>query len=113
MSDLTVRDALESMVRQFAYWSDSAGGYWTGGLSALEEAFEVLGWSDPQPAPEVRCDEPGCMKQSSCGWRAPFPVRYRRTCGDHMDEHHRPMSAAENAQWDIDNATAQRAARNE
>ena len=83
------RDALESMVRQFAHWSDTAGGYWTGGLSALEEAFDVLGWSDPMPAPEARCDEPGCMRQISCG--TPTPVGtygaastgYRRTCGEH------------------------------
>jgi hypothetical protein len=70
------------MCRQFAYWSDRDGGYWTGGLSALEEAFEVLGWDDPMPAPQARCDEPGCMEQSSCG--TPTMTGYRRTCGPHM-----------------------------
>lgn len=83
------REALEGMVTQFAYWSESAGGYHTGGLSALEDAFDVLGWDDPHPAPEARCDEPGCMAQATCGW----PTRpggtgpnggYRRTCGPHM-----------------------------
>ena len=83
-----VRDALEDMTRQFAHWSDGAGGLWTGGLSSLEEAFDVLGWSDPMPMPDMRCDEPGCMKQGTCGW----PTRpggtgpnggYRRTCYDH------------------------------
>lgn len=83
------REALEGMVRQFAYWSNTAGGYWTGGLSALELAFEVLGWEDPHPAPEARCDEPGCLEQISTGW----PTQpggttqnggYRRTCGEHF-----------------------------
>jgi hypothetical protein len=87
---LTEREALEGMVRQFAHWSAGpTGGYWTGGLSALEDAFEVLGWESPHPAPEMTCDEPGCWEFASCGW----PTRpggtgqnggYRRTCGDHM-----------------------------
>ena len=28
------------------------------------------------------CDEPGCRKESSCGF--PTPQGYRRTCGDHF-----------------------------
>lgn len=84
-----VREALESIVIQFAYWSEYVGGYMTGGLSALEDAFEVLGWDDPHPYPQQRCDESGCMRQVTCGW----PTRsggtgpnggYRRTCGQHM-----------------------------
>lgn len=83
----TLREALESMVMQFAYWVEGpTGGYWTGGLSALEDAFAVLGWDDPHPAPEAECDEPGCHKQSSCGTPVPMPTRYRRTCGDHRPE---------------------------
>lgn len=83
-----LREALEGMVCQFAYWASPAGGYGTGGLSALEEAFDVLGWDDPHPAPEARCDEPGCMERADCGW----PTRpggtglnggYRRTCFEH------------------------------
>lgn len=76
-----LREALEDMVVQFAYWSESAGGYWTGGLSALEHAFELLGWDDPHPAPDDRCDEPGCMKQTSMGYKT--ESGYRRTCGKH------------------------------
>ena len=80
------RDALEDMVRQYAYWSDRFGGYTDGGLSALEYAFQALGWSDPHPAPEARCDEPGCMKQWTCGTPRTRgkPGGYRRTCGDHI-----------------------------
>ena len=86
----TLRAALEDMVRQFAYWSNSAGGIYTGGLSALEEAFDVLGWDDPYPLPDRRCDEPGCMEDGTMGW----PTRpggtglnggYRTTCWDHSD----------------------------
>lgn len=39
-------DALIGMVQQFAFRTDK-GALWTGGLSALEEAFEVLDWEDP------------------------------------------------------------------
>jgi hypothetical protein len=82
-----LRAALEGMVYQFAHWAHP--GLWTGGLSALEEAFDVLGWDDPHPAPEQTCDEPGCDGRVSCGW----PSRpggtslnggYRHTCGEHM-----------------------------
>jgi hypothetical protein len=84
-----LQDGLESMVCQFAYWSEGVGGYTTGGLSALEEAFEVLGWEDPHPAPDARCDEPGCMKQPTCGTPKYQGVgaadggEYRWTCLDH------------------------------
>ena len=76
-----VREALEGMVRQFAYWSTGKGGYMTGGLSALEYAFDVLGWDDPHPAPEARCDEPGCMSRVEMG--TPTPTGYRSTCSTH------------------------------
>ncbi len=29
------------------------------------------------------CDEPGCIKDVSCGW--PSPAGYRHTCGTHWD----------------------------
>lgn len=45
----SMRDALESMVYQFGYEAVKRGrpAIMTGGLSALEEAFEALGWDDP------------------------------------------------------------------
>lgn len=78
------REALEGMVRQFAYWSDSAGGLTTGGLSDLEQAFTVLGWDDPHPVPEMRCDEPGCLHKYSSG--TPTPTGYRWTCHEHRPQ---------------------------
>jgi hypothetical protein len=73
-----LRDALEAMVRQFAYWTDGKGGsLWTGGLSTLEDAFDLLGWDDPHPVPDMACDEPGCSKQGTCGW--PSENGYRWT----------------------------------
>lgn len=79
-----VVDALEGMVTQFAYWRDDVGGYTTGGLSALEYAFTILGWDDPHPAPEVQCGMGGCKKLATMGTRAPMPERYRRSCWDHQ-----------------------------
>ena len=84
MSERKPKDALIGMVQQFAYWSDTAGGYTTGGLSALEDAFSVLGWTDPMPDMEVRCQRPGCMRQATCG--TPTPEGYKRLCGEHYAE---------------------------
>jgi hypothetical protein len=79
-----LREFAEDVARQFGYWSDGIGGVGTGGLSTLEEAFAILGWDDPHPLPDRRCDEPGgCMKDGTMGW--PSPSGYRRTCWDHSD----------------------------
>lgn len=73
--------ALEDMCYQFAGWHDSKGGYMTNGLSALEGAFATLGWKEPHICKAVQCDEPGCKKQRTCGWRS--KKGYRRTCSGH------------------------------
>ena len=78
------RDVLEDMVYQFGYWSESAGGFTTGGLSALEAAFELLGWDDPHPVPGGCCDEAGCTKQISSG--TPTASGYRQTCHEHRPQ---------------------------
>jgi hypothetical protein len=72
-------DALTDMVHQFGYFANGALN--TGGLSALEGAFEALGWTDPHPVPERCCDEPGCTEDGTCGW--PTESGYRRTCYRH------------------------------
>lgn len=78
----SMREALEHMVCQFGYWSGGANpGLTSGGLSALEDAFEALGWDEPHYVKEMECDEPGCTEQNSAGW--PSPRGYRHTCHDH------------------------------
>jgi hypothetical protein len=84
-----LRDALEDMVNQFGYWTESGGGVWTGGLSALESAFDALGWEDPHPLPHRVCDEPGCTREGTIGTPRVVGLpggEYRRTCGDHVPE---------------------------
>ena len=83
MTSEELRDALEDVVTQFAYEGERDGmpAYSTGGLSALEHAFAVLGWSDPHPVPGMACDEPGCNAWASCG--KPTPDGYRRVCSVH------------------------------
>ena len=74
-------EVVEDLVIQFGYATENPPGVGTMGLSALEGAFELLGWEDPHPLPTMGCDEPGCGKRSTCGW--PSGTGYRRTCGDH------------------------------
>lgn len=70
MTDL-IRDALESMVWQFAYRRAENGFpvLATGGLSALEEAFAALGWEDDAHVvdEECACDVGGCPEWSTGG----------------------------------------------
>lgn len=76
----TLAEALDDMVRQFAY--AGRGKRTTGGLSALEVAFDALGWDDPHPmGKDEMCDEPGCKEPITCG--TPTPSGYRRTCSEH------------------------------
>jgi hypothetical protein len=76
-----LRVALESMVYQFGY-DDGKGNFWCGGLSALEEAFETLGWGVKHPIPKgMLCDEPDCKQRATCG--TPTPSGYRSVCGEH------------------------------
>lgn len=80
------KEALEDMVWQFAYRSDGKGKkppvLFTGGLSALEHAFDVLQWPDPKPCPDASCDIKGCQKWPQAG--VPFPNGdYLSLCSDH------------------------------
>ena len=79
-----LESALEDMCYQFAY-NNNKGEIHTGGLSALENAFAVLGWTDPQPLPkEMLCDEPKCKKRATCG--IPTASGYKRLCGEHYQK---------------------------
>jgi len=81
------KSALIEMVWQFAYQGVKDGKLilHTGGTSALEEAFEVLGWDDPHYVPDtdgMNCQWPGCPEWATCG--KPTPEGYKRYCGKHF-----------------------------
>lgn len=77
-----LQDALEDMVLQFAYPFDNPPRIGTGGLGALEHAFRVLGWSDPKPLPERKCQYGRCGKTATCV--TPTKKGYKRVCGEHF-----------------------------
>jgi hypothetical protein len=69
-----LREALEGMVDQFAYRIRSKEGgraFWSGGLSALEQAFHVLGWADPHEVSDGACEIAGCHDWATCV--GPYP----------------------------------------
>lgn len=79
-----LKKALEDMVFQFAYEFDNPPRIGTGGLSALEHAFNVLGWPDPKPVPERQCQygKGKCQTTATCG--TPTKKGYKRVCGKHF-----------------------------
>jgi hypothetical protein len=82
--DKRYKDALEDMVRQFAYngHDKKMPFYYTGGLSALEHAFDILGWIDPYPCPENKCEIKKCPKFATSG--SPTKKGYKRMCIEHF-----------------------------
>ena len=85
------KEALEDMVWQFAY-RDTKGNkpvLHTGGLSALEGAFEVLGWEDPKVIEDtdgVICDVKNCpewVTNQGMGWRN---TGYWCLCSGHHEQ---------------------------
>jgi hypothetical protein len=80
------REALESMVFQFGHRGTKNGKptLYTGGLSALEQAFEALGWDEPYYLPEegYTCEVEGCMEIDVCGYH--WGVFYLRLCAKHF-----------------------------
>lgn len=75
-----LRDALVRMVEQFAYRRKRT--LHTGGLSALEEAFEALGWPDPKAWTKGFCEVPGCDHEAVVGEPTP-DGGYVWHCGRH------------------------------
>lgn len=89
MSEKAYKDALKDMAWQFAFRANGKGrrpaSLFTGGLSALEHAFDVLGYSNPHPAPEGECAVKGCREWATCG--TPHGAKngqYLSCCGTHM-----------------------------
>ena len=92
MAKSKYKEALIDMVHQFAYPCVPEGSkvpcLITGGLSALEFAFEVLGWSEPYPVPELKCEIVGCPKMATCGTpvKSDYAKIYMRLCGEHFTQ---------------------------
>lgn len=95
---------IEDLVSQFAYEGATRGGLpalTTGGLSALENAFEILGWTDPHPAPWRRCEygKPRCKKWYGGIW--PIDGTYMRLCSDHIDLSDARRAASSEAEAEV------------
>ena len=80
-----IRQALEDMVWQFAYRGivKCKLVLHTGGLSALESAFDALGWDDPHEV-EMEfnaCEVEGCNQWAENGVH--WGNLYLRLCGKH------------------------------
>lgn len=99
------RDALEDMVYQFAYRSGDNNRRWftTGGLSALEHAFAVLGWDDPHYMEDGACEIAGCEQWATCvgayprslakpNLKEPSMVGFGFLCGQHMSKWNGPKA---------------------
>lgn len=81
-----MKEFAEDVVYQFGYYGQYNGRLHIGhgGLSTLEEAFDILGWDNPHPVPEFECEIDGCHEHATCG--APTSDGYKRMCGKHYAE---------------------------
>ena len=79
------REIIEDLLHQFAY-DNNHGSIGTGGLSALEAAFDYVGWEDPHPLEEeLICNNKACDRRATCG--TPTDEGYQRLCYDHYVAH--------------------------
>jgi len=82
-----LRETLKDAINQFAPAVQYKGRLVisSGGLSALEDAFSVLGWPDPKPVPERECMwSDDCHANATCG--TPTPNGYKHFCNKHFIE---------------------------
>lgn len=81
-----MREFAEDVAYQFGYYCQYGGRLHIthGGLSTLEQAFDILGWKNPHPVPECECEIDGCHEHATCG--APTNDGYKRMCGRHYRE---------------------------
>ena len=85
------KEALESMVWQFGYRgvSDGKSAICHYGLSALEEAFEALGWSNPHYIEDTDgciCDVEGCADWVVSQGSAWENTGYWMVCHEHSQD---------------------------
>jgi hypothetical protein len=82
-----LREVIHDLLYQFAYDGrvlDGNPSLATGGLSALEDAFDILEWTDPYPTPDRKCDMDGCSKRATCG--TPTKDGYKNVCSKHYQQ---------------------------
>ena len=81
-----MREFAKDVAYQFGYYCQHRGRLHIthGGLSTLEQAFDILGWENPHPVPECECEIEGCHEHATCG--APTKDGYKRMCGMHCHE---------------------------
>ena len=100
------KEALESMVFQFGFRSvtDGKAAIWTGGMSALEEAFAALGWVYPHYLPEegYTCEVVGCMEADTYGTHWDKSKLYLRLCYEHYHQSCKGLPMPPIKQWAID-----------
>ena len=99
------KEALEEMVWQFGYrgTKNNQPIIWTGGLSALESAFEALGWDDPHYLPDAEgycCEIEGCVEPDTSGTR--WGGLYLRLCREHSKDSFDGKPCPKVKQWAID-----------
>ena len=89
-----IKGFAEDVAYQFGYYFPIKDMLYisTGGLSTLEEAFDILGWTDPHSVPECECEFPGCHEHATCG--TPTKDGYKRVCGKHFAELYRDEAEA-------------------
>lgn len=101
------KEALEDMVWQFGYRGVKNGKpiIWTGGLSALEGAFEALGWEDPHYLPDAEgycCEIEGCVEPDICGTHWGDSKLYLRLCSKHHHQSYSGIPIPKVKQWALD-----------
>jgi hypothetical protein len=83
------KEALEIMVWQFGHRVVSSGrlAIICGGLSALEEAFDALGWDSPHyiNEPSMECDVKGCHNWR--GAQIEWDGFYSCICDEHFKDY--------------------------
>lgn len=86
-----MREFAEDVACQFGYYGQYNGRLHIGhgGLSTLEQAFDILGWENPHPVPEFECEIDGCHEHATCG--TPTADGYKRMCGMHYRKHSAKM----------------------
>ena len=99
------KESLTSMVWQFGYRGvkDGKPAIHTGGLSALEDAFEALGWDDPHYLPDTEgycCEMVGCVEPDVSG--TTWGGLYLRLCRKHSKDAFDNKPCLKVKQWAID-----------